>query len=99
MTRLNWVLSIGAIATLATFGPATIGTAVAQTARQPASQVLGNGISVSTGTAAGGISTRASMSATANRVRTSESGNRVRGYRDYSNRFGDRGFLVEVARF
>lgn len=94
MRRLNWVLGLAATATLMASGPV-----LAQTNRQPGSQVLGNGISVSTGSASGGTVTRASMSATANRLQTSETRNRLRGYREYSNRFGDRGFLIEVARY
>ena len=93
-------LSIGAIAMAIAFGTAaTFDRASAQTRRQSPSQVLGNGISISTGNAAGGTSVRASMSASANRLQTSGGGSRIRGHRDYSNRFGDRGFLVEVVRF
>ncbi|MEM9535886.1 MAG: hypothetical protein AAGA40_09495 [Cyanobacteria bacterium P01_E01_bin.45] len=100
MARFNSILNVAVFAMVATFGvTVTFNSANAQTRRQPPSQVLGNGISISTGNAAGGTSVRASMSAAANRLQTSERGNRVRGYRDYSNRFGDRGFLVEVYRY
>ena len=100
MTRFNPKLSCIACAMVAILGTATtVDRADAQARRQSPSQVLGNGISISTGNAAGGTSVRASISARANRLQTSENSNRVRGYREYSNRFGDRGFLVEVYRY
>ncbi|MEM9568924.1 MAG: hypothetical protein AAF974_11515 [Cyanobacteria bacterium P01_E01_bin.34] len=100
MARFNSILNVAVFAIVVTLGVAvTFDRANAQARRQPPSQVLGNGISISTGNAAGGTSVRASMSTTANRLQTSGNGNRIRGYRDYSNRFGDRGFLVEVYRY
>ncbi|MGK7911030.1 MAG: hypothetical protein AB4050_06020 [Synechococcus sp.] len=100
MARFKPIQSVVTIAVVVALGTgATFDSAAAQTRRQASSQALGNGMSISTGNAAGGTSIRASMSATASRLRTSESSNRVRGYREYSNRFGDRGFLVEVHRY
>ena len=99
-SSISKALSIGVLAMVVSFGTAaTLNPASAQTRRQSPSQVLGNGISISTGNAAGGTSVRASMSVSADRLPTSGNSNRVRGHRDYSNRFGDRGFVVEVMRF